>query len=40
MLAQEVSDYQKVKVAILDGYEVTEETQRQKFQGLKYKMGD
>lgn len=38
--AQDVLDYQRVKAAILDRYKVTEETQRQWFQGLCYKPGN
>lgn len=38
--AQEVSDYQRVEAAILDRYEVTEQTQRQRFRGLRYRPGD
>lgn len=40
MPAQQETDYQRVKAAILDRYEVTEETQRQRFRTLRDKTGN
>lgn len=40
MPSQEIANYQRVEVVILDHYEVTEKTQRQRFWGLQYKPGD
>lgn len=37
---QDVSDYEKVKAALLDRYEITPETQRQRFRALCFKIGD
>lgn len=40
LLMQDMSDYEKVKAAILDQYEITLETQRQWFWPLCFKIGD
>lgn len=38
--AADVGNYERVKAAILDHYEVTPETQRQRFRALRFKLGD
>lgn len=40
MPTQEATNYPRVKTAILDRYEVTDETQRKCFRALRYKAGD
>lgn len=36
----ELANYDQVKEAILDRYEVTPETHRQRFRALRFKIGD
>lgn len=40
LLIQDVSNYDKVKVVVLDQYKITPETQRQRFRALCFKIED
>lgn len=37
---QDLTNYDRVKAAILDRYEMTAETKGQRFRALRYKVGD